>query len=80
MSSMFPNSAIGLPQSLEYILQPNLSNSSYSVNVALDGVTSVALPATAFVANSIGLFGNVTFLFGSLYPVGIHDDHALRYS
>ena len=65
MSSMFPSSAIGLPQSLKYDLPPSLSDSarSYSVNVAPDGVTSVAGPATTatpFVANSTGLFGNFT--------------------
>ena len=53
---MFPSSAIGLPQSLKYDLLPSPSDSarSYSVNVAPDGVTSVACPVpnTPFVVAS----------------------------
>ena len=77
--SMFPSSAIGLPQSLKYDLPPSLSDSarSYSVNVAPDGVTSVALPATtatAFVANSTGAFGNMTAQIVSFtIPSGMSD-------
>ena len=76
---MFPSSAIGLPQSLKYDLPPSLSDSarSYSVNVAPDGVTSVALPATtatAFVANSTGAFGNMTSQIVSFtIPSGMSD-------
>ena len=43
-ASMFPQSAMGLPSSLKFDLPPSLSDSarSYSVNVAPDGITSVA--------------------------------------
>jgi len=43
-ASMFPQSAMGLPQSLRFDLPPSMSDSarSYSVNVAPDGITSVA--------------------------------------
>jgi hypothetical protein len=77
--SMFPSSAIGLPQSLKYDLPPSLSDSarSYSVSVAPDGVTSVALPAmtaTAFVANSTGNFGNMLSQIVSFtIPSGMSD-------
>lgn len=42
-TTAFPQSAIGLPQSLKYDLPPSLSDSarSYSVNVGPDGQTSV---------------------------------------
>lgn len=57
----FPQSAIGLPQSLKYDLPPSLSDSAraYSVNVAPDGITSVAGPAISslFVANTTANFG-----------------------
>lgn len=45
--SVFPSSAIGLPQSVNYSLPPSLSENarSYSVNVSPDGITSVAGPA-----------------------------------
>lgn len=45
--SAFPQSAIGLPQNVNYTLPPSLSESarSYSVNVSPDGITSVAGPA-----------------------------------
>ena len=61
-SSMFPSSAMGLPQALKYDLPPSLSDSAraYSVNVSPDGITSVSGPppsATAFVANSTAAFG-----------------------
>ena len=41
---MFPQSAMGLPSSLKFDLPPSMSDSarSYSVNVAPDGITSVA--------------------------------------
>lgn len=64
-TTMFPSSAMGLPSTLKYDLPPSMSDSarSYSVNVAPDGITSVAGGAattTAFVANSTGQFGNFT--------------------
>jgi len=64
-TTMFPQSAMGLPSSLKYDLPPSMSDSarSYSVNVAPDGQTSVVGPtpaATSFVANSTGNFGNYT--------------------
>jgi hypothetical protein len=45
--SVFPSSAIGLPQSVNYSLPPSLSENarSYSVNISPDGITSVAGPA-----------------------------------
>ena len=67
--SVFPSSAMGLPASLKYDLPPSLPDSAraYSVNVAPDGITSVALTgnvggasAALFVANSTGNFGNFT--------------------
>jgi hypothetical protein len=57
----FPQSAIGLPQSLKYDLPPSLSDSarSYSVNVSPDGITSVTGGAIAglFAANTTANFG-----------------------
>ena len=52
-SSAFPQSAMGLPSSLKYDLPPSMSDSarSYSVNVAPDGITSVA-----------GAVGNISFV------------------
>jgi hypothetical protein len=55
--SAFPQSAIGLPQSVNYTLPPSLSDSarSYSVNVSPDGITSIVGPnvSTApFVVNT----------------------------
>jgi hypothetical protein len=43
-ANMFPSSAMGLPSTLKFDLPPSLSDSarSYSVNVAPDGITSVA--------------------------------------
>lgn len=43
-ANMFPSSAMGLPQSLKFDLPPSMSDSAraYSVNVAPDGITSVA--------------------------------------
>jgi len=43
-ATMFPQSAMGLPSSLKFDLPPSMSDSarSYSVNVAPDGITSVA--------------------------------------
>lgn len=48
----FPQSAMGLPSALKYDLPPSMSDSarSYSVNVAPDGITSVA-----------GAVGNISF-------------------
>ena len=50
--SAFPSSAMGLPSALKYDLPPSMSDSarSYSVNVAPDGITSVA-----------GAVGNISF-------------------
>lgn len=64
-STMFPQSAMGLPSTLKYDLPPSMSDSarSYSVNVAPDGQSSVVGPTpatTSFVANSTGNFGNYT--------------------
>lgn len=64
-TTMFPQSAMGLPASLKYDLPPSMSDSarSYSVNVAPDGQSTVTGPtpaATSFVANSTGNFGNYT--------------------
>jgi hypothetical protein len=44
--SVFPQSAIGLPSSVNYTLPPSLSESAraYSVNVSPDGITSVVGP------------------------------------
>lgn len=61
-TTMFPQTAIGLPQALKYDLPPSLSDSAraYSVNVAPDGITQVQGPtptSTAFVANNTGSFG-----------------------
>ncbi len=44
----FPTSSIGLPNNLKYDLPPSFSDSAraYSVNVAPDGITQVAGPAT----------------------------------
>jgi hypothetical protein len=59
-TTAFPQSAIGLPQSLKYDLPPSLSDSAraYSVNVAPDGITTVTGPAISslFVANSTATF------------------------
>ena len=43
-ASMFPQSAMGLPSTLKFDLPPSMSDSAraYSVNVAPDGITSVA--------------------------------------
>ena len=53
---MFPQSAIGLPSSLKFDLPPSMSDTSrsYSVNVAPDGITSVAGPTNSisFTANA----------------------------
>ena len=45
--SVFPSSAIGLPQSVNYSLPPSLSENarSYSVNVSPDGITQVIGPS-----------------------------------
>lgn len=50
--SAFPSSAMGLPSSLKFDLPPSMSDTarSYSVNVAPDGITSVA-----------GAVGNISF-------------------
>ena len=78
-TSAFPTSQIGLPVALKYDLPPSMSDSarSYSVNVAPDGITSVAGPtptATAFVANSTGAFGNYTAQIVSFtLPSGMSD-------
>ena len=42
----FPTSSIGLPQNLKYDLPPSFSDSAraYTINLAPDGVTSVAGP------------------------------------
>lgn len=50
--SAFPSSAMGLPAALKYDLPPSMSDTarSYSVNVAPDGITSVA-----------GAVGNISF-------------------
>ena len=55
--SVFPSSAIGLPQSVNYSLPPSLSENarSYSVNVSPDGITQVIGPsnvAPALVAST----------------------------
>jgi hypothetical protein len=49
MQSSFPTSAMGLPAALKYDLPPSMSDSAraYSVNVAPDGITSVAGPVGA---------------------------------
>jgi hypothetical protein len=65
---MFPQSAMGLPNTLKYDLPPSMSESarSYSVNVAPDGQNTVTGPAIAgsstypFVANSTANFGPYT--------------------
>jgi len=52
--SAFPSSSIGLPRSLNYDMPPSASDScrSYSVNLAPDGLTSVASPPqNLFTAN-----------------------------
>jgi hypothetical protein len=51
--SAFPSSAMGLPSALKYDLPPSMSDTarSYSVNVAPDGITSVA-----------GAVGNISFV------------------
>jgi hypothetical protein len=78
-SSTFPSSQIGLPYALKYDLPPSLSDSarSYSVNVAPDGITSVAGPTpttTAFVTNSTGAFGNYSSQIVSFtIPSGMSD-------
>lgn len=64
-STMFPSSAVGLPNTMKYDLPPSMSDSAkaYSVHVAPDGITSVVGPtptSTAFVANSTGQFGAYT--------------------
>ena len=43
--SVFPSSAMGLPDSLKYYLPPSLPDSAraYTVNIAPDGITSVSL-------------------------------------
>lgn len=50
--SAFPSSAMGLPSALKYDLPPSMSDTAraYSVNVAPDGITSVA-----------GAVGNISF-------------------
>lgn len=57
----FPNSTIGLPNSLNFSLPPSLPDSAKTstVHLAPDGLTSVSAsaPATAFVANNTGAFG-----------------------
>ena len=66
--SVFPSSAMGLPSSLKYDLPPSLPDSAraYSVNVAPDGITSVAFTGAVgggsnlFAANSSGNFGSFT--------------------
>jgi hypothetical protein len=53
--SAFPSSSIGLPRSLNYDMPPSASDScrSYSVNLAPDGLTSVASPTqNLFTANA----------------------------
>jgi hypothetical protein len=78
-TTMFPQTAIGLPQALKYELPPSLSDSarSYSVNVAPDGITQVVGPtptATAFVANSTGAFGQYSSQVVSFtIPSGMSD-------
>ena len=55
--SAFPSSAMGLPAALKYDLPPSMSDTarSYSVNVAPDGITSVA-----------GAVGNISFTANSV--------------
>jgi hypothetical protein len=55
--SAFPSSAMGLPSTLKYDLPPSMSDTarSYSVNVAPDGITSVA-----------GAVGNISFTANSV--------------
>jgi hypothetical protein len=57
----FPQSAIGLPNSLNYQLPPSLPDSAKTstVHLAPDGLTSVSgpAPAAAFAANNTGAFG-----------------------
>jgi hypothetical protein len=78
-STAFPASPIGLPYALKYDLPPSLSDSAraYSVNVAPDGITSVAGPTpttTAFVTNSTGAFGNYSSQVVSFtIPSGMSD-------
>jgi hypothetical protein len=67
-STMFPQSALGLPASLKFDLPPSMSDSarSYSVNVAPDGQNTVTGPAIAasstypFTATSSANFGPFT--------------------
>mgnify|MGYP001311863432 CR=1 FL=1 len=70
--SAFPQSAIGLPQNVNYTLPPSLSESarSYSVNVSPDGITSVAGPAigaNAFTAATNNTPGAYTAQVYKLY-------------
>jgi hypothetical protein len=55
--SAFPSSAMGLPSALKYDLPPSMSDTAraYSVNVAPDGITSVA-----------GAVGNIAFNSGAV--------------
>lgn len=70
-SSNFPSSSIGLPQSLNYVLPPSLSDDARSYTVSMNpsgtqSVTGLALPTTVFTANSgtnLGNFNNSLITF-----------------
>lgn len=55
-ATAFPASAIGLPKSLDYRLEPSLSPDarSYWVSVQPDGINSVAVTGVTFFGNTLG--------------------------
>ena len=74
----FPTSSIGLPQSLKYDLPPILPDSAraYKINLAPDGIKSVAgpvPPAAPFTINSGTYMGPLILrLFHLLFQVVCH--------
>lgn len=73
----FPNSAIGLPASLDYKLPPSLPESAKATNVSVspDGITSVTGPAIPTIfTNTTTNFGNYTSqLISFTIPSGMSD-------
>lgn len=74
---MFPQSAMGLPSSLKFDLPPSMSETSraYSVNVAPDGITSVAGPTNAisFTANAAVQQAFTSQMVSFTVPSGMSD-------
>lgn len=76
--SAFPSSAMGLPSSLQYNLPPSMDDSAraFSVNVAPDGITSVAgaVGNISFTANTVNQAQFNPQVVSFTIPSGMSDD------